>query len=217
MGKITEELASEQEARDVAEAARESDWVEPSFLRELFLGRFRLDLIHPFPPENEAEAENARPFMEKLRAVLGLGGLRRDRPRRPHSRRGRAEVPRHRRVRDQDSARVRRPRSLAGELHPRDRDGHVEGRLAHRAALRAPVDRAAAAAQALRHRRAEEAVLPAPRQGRDLGVRAHGDRRGQRSGEHAHEREAQRGWHALHPQRHEAVVHQRHARRADAW
>ena len=69
MGKITEELASEQEARDVAEAARESDWVEPSFLRELFLGRFRLDLINPFPPENEAEAENARPFMEKLRAV----------------------------------------------------------------------------------------------------------------------------------------------------
>ncbi|HEY8793888.1 MAG TPA: acyl-CoA dehydrogenase family protein [Gemmatimonadaceae bacterium] len=70
MGKITQELATEQEARDVAEAARESDWTEPSFLRELFLGRLRLDLIHPFPPENEAETENARPFMEKLRAVL---------------------------------------------------------------------------------------------------------------------------------------------------
>jgi hypothetical protein len=70
MGKITEELATEQEARDVAEAARESDWTEPSFLRELFLGRLRLDLIHPFPPENDAEKENARPFMEKLRAVL---------------------------------------------------------------------------------------------------------------------------------------------------
>ena len=70
MGKITQELATEQEARDVAEAARESDWTEPSFLRELFLGRLRLDLIHPFPPENDAETENARPFMEKLRAVL---------------------------------------------------------------------------------------------------------------------------------------------------
>ncbi|MDQ2929802.1 MAG: acyl-CoA dehydrogenase family protein [Gemmatimonadota bacterium] len=70
MGKITQELATEQEARDVAEAARESDWVEPSFLRELFLGRLRLDLIHPFPPENDVEAENARPFMEKLRTVL---------------------------------------------------------------------------------------------------------------------------------------------------
>jgi alkylation response protein AidB-like acyl-CoA dehydrogenase len=63
-------LATEQEARDVAEAARESDWTEPSFLRELFLGRFRLDLIHPHPPENAVEAENARPFLEKLRAVL---------------------------------------------------------------------------------------------------------------------------------------------------
>ena len=70
MGKITQELATEQEARDVAEAARESDWTEPSFLRELFLGRLRLDLIHPFPPENDVETENARPFMEKLRAVL---------------------------------------------------------------------------------------------------------------------------------------------------
>ena len=54
-------------------------------------------------------------------------------------------------------------------------DGHVEGRIAHRAALRAPVDRPAAAAQAVRHRRAEEEVFPAPREGRDLGVRAHGD------------------------------------------
>jgi alkylation response protein AidB-like acyl-CoA dehydrogenase len=70
MGKITQELATEQEARDVAEAARESDWTEPSFLRELFLGRLRLDLIHPFPPENDVETANARPFMEKLRAVL---------------------------------------------------------------------------------------------------------------------------------------------------
>jgi len=70
MGKITQELATEQEARDVAEAARESDWTEPSFLRELFLGRLRLDLIHPFPSENEVETENARPFLQKLRTVL---------------------------------------------------------------------------------------------------------------------------------------------------
>ena len=30
MGKITQELATEQEARDVAEAARESDWSGPA-------------------------------------------------------------------------------------------------------------------------------------------------------------------------------------------
>ena len=68
MGKITQELATEQEARDVAEAARESEWSSPSFVRELFLGRFRLDLIHPFPPENDVEAESARPFLDELRA-----------------------------------------------------------------------------------------------------------------------------------------------------
>ena len=38
-------LASEKEARDVAEAARESEWSGPSFVRELFLGRFRLDSL----------------------------------------------------------------------------------------------------------------------------------------------------------------------------
>src|SRR6195952_5011133 len=70
MGKITQELATEQEARDVAEAARKSEWREPSFFGELFLGRLRLDLIHPFPAENDVETENARPFMEKLRRVL---------------------------------------------------------------------------------------------------------------------------------------------------
>ena len=37
---------------------------------------------------------------------------------------------------------------------------------------------------------------------------------GQRPGEHAHERHAERGRQALDPQRREAVVHQRHARRA---
>ncbi|MEV6596149.1 acyl-CoA dehydrogenase family protein [Actinoplanes sp. NPDC051346] len=40
---------SEQQARQVAEAARESEWRKPSFGRELFLGHFPLDLIDPWP------------------------------------------------------------------------------------------------------------------------------------------------------------------------
>jgi alkylation response protein AidB-like acyl-CoA dehydrogenase len=63
-------LASEKEARDVAESARESEWSGPSFVRELFLGRFRLDLIHPHPIEDPEEEPRARPFLEKLRAFL---------------------------------------------------------------------------------------------------------------------------------------------------
>ncbi|HEY9227018.1 MAG TPA: acyl-CoA dehydrogenase family protein, partial [Gemmatimonadaceae bacterium] len=63
-------LASETEARDVAEAARESEWSGPSFVRELFLGRFRLDLIHPYPAEDPHETARAKPFLDKLADFL---------------------------------------------------------------------------------------------------------------------------------------------------
>ena len=64
-------LASEKEARDVAEAARESEWSGPSFVRELFLGRFRLDLIHPHPVvKDAAEQARASAFLAKLRDFL---------------------------------------------------------------------------------------------------------------------------------------------------
>src|SRR4051812_47053162 len=63
-------LASEKEARDVAESARESEWSGPSFVRELFLGGFRLDLIHPHPAEDPEEEVRARPFLEQLKAFL---------------------------------------------------------------------------------------------------------------------------------------------------
>ena len=66
-----EGLASEREARDVAEAARESEWSGPSFVRELFLGRFRLDLIHPHPVTvDAAEQIRAKVFFEQLRQFL---------------------------------------------------------------------------------------------------------------------------------------------------
>ena len=45
---------SEREARAVAEAARETEWRKPSFAKELYLGRFRLDLIHPHPASDPA-------------------------------------------------------------------------------------------------------------------------------------------------------------------
>ncbi|HEX9220023.1 MAG TPA: acyl-CoA dehydrogenase family protein, partial [Gemmatimonadaceae bacterium] len=61
---------SEKEARETAEAARETEWENPSFVRELFLGRFRLDLIHPHPPPDTAEEARAKPFMDKLRSFM---------------------------------------------------------------------------------------------------------------------------------------------------
>ena len=43
------EHVSEQEAMEVAEAGRQKEWKQPSFLREMFLGNVRLDLIPPYP------------------------------------------------------------------------------------------------------------------------------------------------------------------------
>ena len=58
------------EAREVAEAAREQEWSAPSFVRDLFLGRLRMDLIHPYPQETADERERARPFLEGLAKLL---------------------------------------------------------------------------------------------------------------------------------------------------
>ena len=63
-------LATEQEAREVAEAAREKEWESPSFVRELFDGSFRLDLVHPFPAPDPVDLERARPFMERLERFM---------------------------------------------------------------------------------------------------------------------------------------------------
>jgi alkylation response protein AidB-like acyl-CoA dehydrogenase len=59
---------SEKQARQVAEAARESEWRKPSFGKELFLGRFRLDLIDPWPTaEPRPDADD---FLAKLEAYV---------------------------------------------------------------------------------------------------------------------------------------------------
>ena len=59
-------LATEQEARQVAESARESEWKNRSFARGLYNGNLDLSLIHPLPePDPEVEAR-ARPFLAKL-------------------------------------------------------------------------------------------------------------------------------------------------------
>ncbi|MDG6102121.1 acyl-CoA dehydrogenase family protein [Dactylosporangium aurantiacum] len=64
---------TERQARKVIEASRETEWRKPSFGKELFLGRFRLDLIDPPPADKEAEA--GQEFLAKLRAYIsGVDG-----------------------------------------------------------------------------------------------------------------------------------------------
>jgi alkylation response protein AidB-like acyl-CoA dehydrogenase len=59
----------EQTSRHVAEAARETDWKGAAFLRDLFLGAFRLELIHPYP-EGPPDREVFASFYEKLGQFL---------------------------------------------------------------------------------------------------------------------------------------------------
>jgi alkylation response protein AidB-like acyl-CoA dehydrogenase len=65
-----ERQVSAAEAREVAEAAREQEWAAPSFVRDLFLGRLRMALIHPYPEPSPDDAERARPFLERLERFL---------------------------------------------------------------------------------------------------------------------------------------------------
>ncbi|MFI5954736.1 acyl-CoA dehydrogenase family protein [Cryptosporangium sp. NPDC051539] len=61
---------TERESRQVAEAARQTEWTKPSFAKELFLGRFPLDLIHPEPhPSDEARA-TGEAFLARLTPFL---------------------------------------------------------------------------------------------------------------------------------------------------
>src|SRR4051794_339066 len=57
----------ERRAREVAEAARETEWRLPSFGKQLFLGEFRPDLIHPHPRPDEAARRKGEAFLTRLR------------------------------------------------------------------------------------------------------------------------------------------------------
>ena len=63
---VTEQV-SEQQARQVAEQAREAQWHQPSFGKELFLGRLRLDLVHPHPTGSAETAKRGEAFLDRLR------------------------------------------------------------------------------------------------------------------------------------------------------
>jgi alkylation response protein AidB-like acyl-CoA dehydrogenase len=60
---------SERESMKVAEASRQAEWTQPSFMRELFLGNFRLDLVHPYPLPGPDRPEFAA-FYEEMKRFL---------------------------------------------------------------------------------------------------------------------------------------------------
>lgn len=58
---------NERQARQVAEQAREAQWRRPSFGKELFLGRLRLDLVYPHPRGPAEASARGEAFLAKLR------------------------------------------------------------------------------------------------------------------------------------------------------
>jgi alkylation response protein AidB-like acyl-CoA dehydrogenase len=62
--------SSYEQSKQVAEASREREWTRPSFGKELFLGRFRLDLIHPQPELDQGQVRKGEAFLERLRVFL---------------------------------------------------------------------------------------------------------------------------------------------------
>src|SRR6266511_514862 len=65
-----ERKVSADEAREVAEAAREQEWAAPSFVRDLFRGKLRMPLIDPYPAQDPEEVKRAQPFLDKLERFL---------------------------------------------------------------------------------------------------------------------------------------------------
>src|SRR3712207_1808151 len=61
---------SYEQSKQVAEASRETEWIKPSFGKELFLGNFRLDLIHPQPELDQAQIRKGEALLERLRVFL---------------------------------------------------------------------------------------------------------------------------------------------------
>src|ERR671916_2286184 len=62
--------SSYEQSKQVAEASRETQWTKPSFGKELFLGNFCLELIHPQSELDPAAVEKGETFLKGLRVFL---------------------------------------------------------------------------------------------------------------------------------------------------
>ncbi len=125
MAETTPKPVSADEARRVAEEARETEWKAPSFLKQIFLGNFRLDLVHPFPAA-PPERPEFRAFMERLDRFLvekvDPDAIDREGKIPPAVIKG---LRRARRLRHEDPDGIRRPRLHAARVRRRDEAHHA--------------------------------------------------------------------------------------------
>ena len=115
-----------QESRAIAEAARETEWRKPSFAKELFLGRLRLDLIHPHPRPDPARQRTGRGVPGPAAGIPRDRGRRRgDRTRGADTRRAHQGAQGSRGAGHAGARAVRRPGTEQAVLH----QGVATGRL----------------------------------------------------------------------------------------
>lgn len=62
--------ADEKRSLEVAEAARETEWQRPSFVGEVFMGRFPFDLVYPFPEQSVEDRAAGDEVLAKLKTFL---------------------------------------------------------------------------------------------------------------------------------------------------
>lgn len=60
----------ERAALEIAETSRQSEWKRSSFLRNLYEGRFRWDLVHPFPEQTPEDKQKGDVYLASLEKLL---------------------------------------------------------------------------------------------------------------------------------------------------
>lgn len=60
---------AKDKAMELAEQSREADWKFPSFTAEMFRGKFRWDLLHPYPEQSAAEKRIGDEYIAKVREI----------------------------------------------------------------------------------------------------------------------------------------------------
>ncbi|MDO3378179.1 acyl-CoA dehydrogenase family protein [Geoalkalibacter halelectricus] len=60
----------EKRSLEVAEAARETEWRKPSFVKELFMGELRTDLVFPFPEQDAVDKARGDEILAQVREYL---------------------------------------------------------------------------------------------------------------------------------------------------
>ena len=62
--------SDQKQALEVTESARETEWNYPSFVGDLFMGKFRPELVFPYPEQSKEDIEAGDEILAKLKTFL---------------------------------------------------------------------------------------------------------------------------------------------------